>query len=130
MSQLLIIYIYNCLLCFRLKSITHYVHLRGGPGTTRSSQNKPGSCSVCYKSSITSSPMKRCTRCQAVYYCSPAHQKKHKTLCNYLATAADQWLAGRGDLGREGCCNSLMTILGEAFCILLRSVLTLLFQAH
>jgi len=52
------------------------------------------SCSVCYKCSSPSSPMKRCTRCQSMYYCSSAHQKmhwkKHKTLCNYLATAADQ----------------------------------------
>ena len=53
-----------------------------------------GSCSVCFKSSSSSSPMKRCTRCQSIYYCCPAHQKshwkKHKKLCNYLATAADQ----------------------------------------
>ena len=64
------------------------------------------SCSVCYKTSTTSSPMKRCTRCQAMYYCCQEHQKahwkKHKTLCNYLSTAADQ---GELDIffgGQEG----------------------------
>jgi len=53
-----------------------------------------GACSVCFKTSTPSSPMKRCTRCQAMYYCSPAHQKshwkQHRSLCNYLSTAAKQ----------------------------------------
>jgi len=64
------------------------------------------SCSVCLKTSSKTAPMKKCTRCQSMYYCGAQHQKvhwkKHKNLCNYLANAAIQ-----GDLvnffsGHEG----------------------------
>ena len=64
------------------------------------------SCSVCYKPSTKSNPMKRCTRCQAIYYCGPVHQKahwkKHKTLCNYISSAADMGGVSNFFSGHEG----------------------------
>lgn len=53
-----------------------------------------GSCMVCQVSGTESRPLKRCSRCNAIYYCSPEHQRKHwkrhKSLCGYLSAAAQE----------------------------------------
>eukprot|EP00092_Neocalanus_flemingeri_P024546 GFUD01026621.1.p1 GENE.GFUD01026621.1~~GFUD01026621.1.p1 ORF type:complete len:459 (+),score=149.64 GFUD01026621.1:40-1416(+) len=55
-------------------------------------------CLCCHQEDTITAPLKRCSRCHAVSYCSPAHQradwKTHKQLCTFLAqTAAEtgQW---------------------------------------
>ena len=48
-----------------------------------------GCCLVCAKKSSPENPMKRCSRCKCVFYCSQEHQKQHwrehKDLCKFLA---------------------------------------------
>ncbi|TRY63797.1 hypothetical protein TCAL_07284 [Tigriopus californicus] len=52
-----------------------------------------GSCMVCHTPATPSQPLKRCSRCHSMFYCSAAHQKahwkQHKRLCSYLSSAAD-----------------------------------------
>ena len=53
-----------------------------------------GACFVCRAtpSAAAGTTLKRCSRCNAISYCSVEHQRKHwkrhKPLCNYLAAAA------------------------------------------
>jgi len=51
-----------------------------------------GACMVCHLTASPGKPLKRCSRCHAIYYCSAEHQKihwkSHRALCNHLASAA------------------------------------------
>lgn len=51
-----------------------------------------GACLVCNITAAKGKPLKRCSRCHSVYYCSPEHQrlhwKEHKQLCTHLSKAA------------------------------------------
>lgn len=51
-------------------------------------------CMVCRIMGTPEKPLKRCSRCWCMYYCSGEHQKahwkKHKKLCSYLSTAASE----------------------------------------
>ena len=51
-----------------------------------------GACMVCHLTASPGKPLKRCSRCHAIYYCSAEHQKihwkTHRALCNHLASAA------------------------------------------
>ncbi len=53
-----------------------------------------GCCMVCRLAGTSERPLKRCSRCAAVFYCSSEHQKRHwklhRRLCSYLSTAAEE----------------------------------------
>ena len=53
-----------------------------------------GCCMVCKKGASPSEPLKKCSRCSCMFYCSKEHQKQdwktHKVLCSYIATAAEE----------------------------------------
>ncbi len=53
-----------------------------------------GCCMVCRLAGTPERPLKRCSRCAAVFYCSSEHQKRHwklhRRLCSYLSTAAEE----------------------------------------
>ena len=53
-----------------------------------------GVCGYCQNPGNIKSPLKRCSRCQNMFYCSGAHQKihwkTHKYICKYLGEAAVQ----------------------------------------
>ena len=57
-----------------------------------------GCCQVCKRAGTKDQPLKRCARCNCLFYCSKEHQKSdwkdHKKLCSYLATAAEEVGAG------------------------------------
>ena len=52
-----------------------------------------GACLVCNMTAAKGKPLKRCSRCHSVYYCSADHQrlnwKQHKQLCTHLSKAAE-----------------------------------------
>jgi len=47
---------------------------------------------VCHLTASPGKPLKRCSRCHAIYYCSAEHQKRHwkthRPLCTHLSSAA------------------------------------------
>lgn len=53
-----------------------------------------GCCMICKKGGSKNDPLKRCSRCSCMFYCSKEHQKldwkQHKKLCSYLSTAAEE----------------------------------------
>ncbi len=53
-----------------------------------------GCCMVCRLAGTRERPLKRCGSCACIYYCSVEHQKKHwkrhRRLCSYLTTAAQE----------------------------------------
>ena len=53
-----------------------------------------GVCGYCQNPGNLKSPLKRCSRCQNMFYCSGDHQKihwkTHKYICKYLGEAAAQ----------------------------------------
>ena len=53
-----------------------------------------GCCQVCKRAGTKENPLKKCARCNCLFYCSKECQKAdwkdHKKLCSYLATAADE----------------------------------------
>ena len=50
-----------------------------------------GVCGYCQNPGNAKAPLKRCSRCQNIFYCSGAHQKSHwkshKYICKYLGEA-------------------------------------------
>jgi len=69
-----------------------------------------GACNVCGATASKGKPLKRCSRCHAMYYCSADHQKaqwrRHKSLCGHLAAAAhtagqETFFCGAADSGGE-----------------------------
>mgnify|MGYP001181904156 CR=1 FL=1 len=53
-----------------------------------------GCCQVCKRAGTKEEPLKKCSRCNCLFYCCKEHQKAnwkdHKKLCSYLATAAEE----------------------------------------
>ena len=53
-----------------------------------------GCCQVCKRAGTKEQPLKKCSRCNCLFYCCKEHQKAdwkdHKKLCSYLATAAEE----------------------------------------
>ena len=53
-----------------------------------------GCCQVCKRAGTKGEPLKRCSRCNCLFYCSKEHQKSdwkyHKKVCSYLSTAAEE----------------------------------------
>lgn len=53
-----------------------------------------GCCMLCHKAGTPENPLKRCSRCHCMFYCSAQHQrahwKTHRKLCNYLCSAAEE----------------------------------------
>ena len=53
-----------------------------------------GCCQVCKRAGTKENPLKKCARCNCLFYCSKECQKAdwkdHKKLCSYLATAAEE----------------------------------------
>ena len=47
-----------------------------------------GCCFVCARVATKEKPLKRCSRCNSIFYCSAEHQRKHwkdhKRMCKYL----------------------------------------------
>jgi len=57
----------------------------------------PSLCGHCHQPGTDSAPLKRCSGCRSVYYCSADHQKKdrrrHRKLCQYIAANYSQLFA-------------------------------------
>ncbi len=53
-----------------------------------------GCCMVCRLAATPDTPLKRCSKCACIFYCSQEHQrahwKQHRKMCSYLATAAEE----------------------------------------